>query len=152
MSAMEGSMSRRAIAAVCSTCSILVLLVGCGGSSSKVDTTSAKGLCPSVSSALKEYTAAATAMSIQFSNKKLVHRTLQTAEALSPRVVELERVSVGRDKRQLAPLTQALASQQKVLAAVERGNFAEARKYGGGIDIPLAKGLKDLRAICAHAT
>jgi hypothetical protein len=148
-------MSRHPIAAICVGLTSVVL-AGCGGGSKPVvttkpvDTSSAKTLCPTVLEAQKRYTAATTAMGLQFENKRVVDPAVKSLEELRLRVGQLERVASERQRRLIAPLSVALTNQLLTIRALQQHDVKTAAKYGNSINVPLRRGLAAVRTICAH--
>jgi hypothetical protein len=147
-------MSRHLSAALCATA--ILALAGCGGggksgvTTKPVDTSSAKGLCPTVLEAQRKYTAAAAAMGLQFEKKRLVAPAVKSLEALRLRLGELQRVVSERQRRTLAPLAVALADQLLTIQALAQHDVKTAAKYGNSINVPLRRGMIDLRKICSN--
>lgn len=148
-------MSRYPIAGVCAALAV-VLLAGCGGSNKPVantepaGATGAKTLCPAVLEAQKQYTAATNAMGLQFKNKPLESRARRALETMLLRVRQLRRVTPASRQRALASLGVALSNQLKTFIALEQRDFKTAAKYGNSVNVPLRRGMADLRKICAH--
>jgi hypothetical protein len=148
-------MGRRAIAVICSMSMAAILAGGCGGggsASSSAATAQVKALCPAVLAAKQRYTNATAALSLRFSNLKLVRPARAATEKLRAEAEKLERAVGASDKAKLAPFNLALFKQERVLRAFQAHDPATASKYGNGINAPLAQGLSDLSAICVTAT
>jgi hypothetical protein len=154
MAIVGGSIIRQSSAAVCILAALL-LGGGCGGSSKPatkpVDTSSVKGLCPTVLEVHRRYTNAANAMSLRFEDKRLVAATLKAIEELRLRVGQLSRVASERQRSQLAPLSTALLNQLLTIKAIVQHDTKTAAKYGNSINAPLRRGTANLLAICSHA-
>jgi hypothetical protein len=141
-------MSRQFVAAACAAVGF-VGIAGCGASASKsLDTTSAEGLCPAVRTAYGRYAAATSAMGLQLENIVLLVASKKAAEAFLRRTEQLERVTSGAQKRELASLQRALSDQLKTFEAFENHNLTEVAKYGNSINARLRQGLIDLGTIC----
>jgi hypothetical protein len=147
-------MSRCPIAGICVAVAV-ALLAGCGGSNKPVaktepaGATGAKTLCRAVLEAQKQYTAATNAMGLQFENKPLESRARRALETMLLRVRQLRRVAPASQQRALAPLGVALSNQLKTFIALEQRDLKTAARYGNSINVPLRRGMADLRKICA---
>jgi hypothetical protein len=148
-------MGRRTIAVICSVSMAATVAGGCGGggsASSSAATAQVKTLCPAVLAAKQRYTNATAALSLRFSNLKLVRPARAATEKLRAEAEKLERAVGASDKTKLGRFNFALFNQERVLRAFEAHDPATASKYGKDINAPLAEGLTELSAICASAS
>lgn len=143
-------MSRHLSAVVCAIA--IVALAGCGGGKTQpAETAAAMRLCPEVLEAQKQYTAATDAMSLQFKNKPLVASAVKSIEALQARLGQLQPAVSEVQRRRLAPLAVALAHQLLTIHALTRHDLKTVAKYGNSINVPLRRGMVDLRKICSSS-
>jgi hypothetical protein len=132
------------------TCSLLVLLTGCGGGSHAGAKATAEGraACAQATAAEARYHRAGVAQNVKFLNKALDAATLAAAQEFRRSAEQLEPVSSSSEKRELGQLVSALAQQEKVLMAFAAYDLATARRYVTGLNEALFKSLANFKKIC----
>lgn len=134
--------------------SSIVVLAGCGGSSSSGSATrthspaEVAAACEKTGAARQVYVDALARLGLKVSDKPLVRNALGATEGFRLGATELQRVTDGADHRAATLLVVSLSEQEQELRAFIANNLPEAQKYGNKLNIPLQQALRKLGGIC----